>query len=57
MLHVYSEALQAGNQDLLLLVIQHILGVEDGWRVEYTGSLCWVLLKSYIGENGLQLAA
>ena len=56
-LDISAKPLEATNQHLLLSVVKNVFRVEDGWRVENTGSLCWVLLKSYIGENGLQLAA
>ena len=55
MLHVYSEALQAGNQDLLLSVIQHVLGVEDGWRVELIGSHGRFLFQVLVREDSVQM--
>ena len=55
MLHIDAQALQAANKHLLLSVIQHVLGVKDGWSIEGVRSLRWVLLKGFIREDGIKL--
>lgn len=42
---------------MLLSVIQHVLGVKDGWRVELIGSDSWFLFQVLVREDSVEMIA
>ena len=57
MLDVNTEALEHGDEDALLLIIEHILGVKDRGRGELSRHCQRVLLDSLVGEDVVELVA
>lgn len=53
-LHLSTKSLQSRDQDLLLLSVKHVLGVEDRGGIERVGAGRWVLLQGFIREDGVQ---
>ena len=51
MLNISAEALKAGHQNIFFVCVEHVLRVEDRWRIESVGQHCWVLLNRLIGED------
>ncbi len=54
-LDVGAKAHQTGNQHLLLVVVQHVLGVKDGGRVELVGSYSRLLLQVFVCEDSIKV--
>ena len=50
-----TKTLEASDQNILLLSVENVLGVQDRWGVEGVGSGSWVLLKSFVSEDGIEL--
>ena len=57
MLDVGAEALEAGQEDLLLLSVEHVLRVEDRRRIEGGRHRRRILLERLIGEDVVKLIA
>lgn len=56
-LDVCAESLEAGHEDTLLLIVEHVLGVEDRRCLERVESPLWVFLESLVGKDHLSVFA
>ena len=56
-LHIRAEAHQAGDKHLLFVVVEHVLWIQDGGRLELVGPLCWLLLEVLIREDSVKVVA